>query len=100
MSLMTIITLYVLCTAVTLIPFYYIISHLLYSINVYVNFLAIIILVLCALFHFAAFRTGVIPFFDVDISGDGSMGFVLIPFVCAYSYAIPFYIAQSRYYNR
>lgn len=100
MSLMTIIVLYVLCTALTLIPFYYIISHLLYSMSVYINFLAIIILVLCSLFHFVVFQTGVIPLFNVDVSGDGSMGFVLIPFACAYSYAIPFYIAQSKYYNR
>lgn len=100
MSLITVITLYVLCTMLTLIPFYYIISHLLYSISVYINFLAVIILVLCALFHFVVFRTGIIPLFDVDISGDGSMRYVLIPFACAYSYAIPFYMAQSKYYNR
>lgn len=98
MSLLMVIVLYVTCTAISLLPFYYVASHLLYSTSVYLNFLAVILLAGCALFHFVIFRTGVIPLFDVDISGDGSMGYVLIPFICAYSYVFPFNIARTKYY--
>lgn len=98
MSLLTIILLYVLCTLVSLFPFYYIASHLLYSNNIYLNLCSIILLACCSLFHFVVFRTGVIPLLDIDISGDGSMIFVLIHFACAYSYVIPFNMARTKYY--
>lgn len=98
MSLLSVIVLYVLCTLISLFPFYYIVSHLLYSNSIYLNLLSIVLLACCSLFHFVVFRTGVIPLLNIDISGDGSMFFVLIPFACAYSYVIPFNKARTKYY--
>lgn len=101
MSIYVIIAMYIICTVISLFPFYYVVSHLLYSSSVYLNFLVVVVSCLAALYHFVTFRTGDILLFNVNVytRGEGSFIMVLIPLACAYSYCIPFCIAHRKYYR-
>lgn len=102
MNIYLIVTIYIICTIVSLFPFYYVVSHLLYSTNIYLNVLAVGVSCIFALYHFVVFRTGDILLFDVNIyvNSDGGLISVLIPLACAYSYCIPFCIAHRKYYQK
>ncbi|CFV21290.1 hypothetical protein [Yersinia pseudotuberculosis] len=90
--------LYISLSVVSLFFYYYVVSHLLYSKNIYLNISSLAFTCLFSIFHYSAFISDRIPLFGINTENNDFLHYITILF--SYSYAIPFIIAYKKFYNK
>ncbi len=90
--------LYIIFSLLALYPLYFAFKKLLIPYDVYINLLAILLMMASDLFHLHVFHTGSIPFFGVSTSYDYFIIYssITLAILCN----ITFMIAHSRHYRK